>query len=167
MEFIVRQYRSRFRDIFSVGLYLKLPVSACCTKSPRHSVPVLISNLEWHLVTVASFQTSKSAIGLPTILLLPKTTALAPLICTSERLMRSRQPSGVQGTMQSTSPRAVEKVMKFRLLRQLLMKAQLWFDENAEECLGNMVESRQRDNSCSCVQDIKTSSELVHLVSQH
>ena len=66
------------------------------------------SDLEWHLVTVASFHTSKSAIGLPTILLLPRTTALEPRICAPDRLIKSRHPSGVHGTMQSTSPRAIE-----------------------------------------------------------
>ncbi len=56
-------------------------------------------------MTVAWFHLSISAIGVPTILLLPRTTALAPEMVAPERRIRSRQPAGVQGRKPGGSKR--------------------------------------------------------------
>ena len=45
-------------------------------------------------------------IGVPTILLLPKTTALFPVVLRFDLLISSIHPLGVQGTKMSFSPRA-------------------------------------------------------------
>ena len=51
---------------------------------------------EWHMVTVALACWSSSEIGLPTIMLRPRTTALAPSIGISCRRRISMMPRGVQ-----------------------------------------------------------------------
>jgi hypothetical protein len=63
--------------------------------------------LLWHTVTVALAHFSSSEIGVPTILLLPKTTAFFPEITMPDRLINSIQPFGVQGkNPESMSPMA-------------------------------------------------------------
>lgn len=62
---------------------------------------------EWHTVTVAWFHFKSSATGVPTILLLPRTTASAPSIFAPERFINSITPFGVQGTKAVKSPIAV------------------------------------------------------------
>ena len=53
---------------------------------------------EWHTVTVAFSRNSKSAMGLPTMLLRPSTTARRPATGTLAARSMARQPAGVQGT---------------------------------------------------------------------
>lgn len=59
---------------------------------------------EWQTVTVQWCHFRRSAIGEPTILLRPTTTALAPSIFTPLLLMSSMQPYGVQGNIPLKSP---------------------------------------------------------------
>lgn len=66
-------------------------ISAFRTTSRRFLV------FEWQTVTVAWFQIKSWAIGEPTILLRPTTTALAPAIWTPASLISFRQPFGVHG----------------------------------------------------------------------
>ena len=57
-------------------------------------------------MTVAFAHFRSSAIGVPTILLLPSTIAFFPVKSNFARLMSSIHPLGVQGTKISFSPRA-------------------------------------------------------------
>ncbi len=54
--------------------------------------------LEWQTVTVQCSRNNSTAIGLPTMLLRPSTTARRPTSGISLRLSNSMMPAGVQGT---------------------------------------------------------------------
>ena len=63
--------------------------------------------LEWHTVTVPFSASRSLAMGFPTILLLPATTHLFPLIDIPLRFKSSITPAGVQLTSASESPTAI------------------------------------------------------------
>lgn len=70
----------------------------------RLACSLKLTVLEWHTVTVAWFHFSSSATGVPTILLRPRTTALAPAIGTPVLLINSIHPFGVHGRKPVISP---------------------------------------------------------------
>lgn len=79
-------------------------ISASLTTSFRFVVK------EWHSVTVALRFVKRAAIGFPTSLLRPITTALFPSILNPVLLISSTQPRGVQGMRNSSEVLSIKRV---------------------------------------------------------
>lgn len=82
--------------------------SACPIAATKMSASRQISStflvLEWQTVTVALAFNKRREIGIPTMLLRPKTTAFLPATSTPERFSNSMHPLGVQGTKSGSWP---------------------------------------------------------------
>src|SRR2546425_4216628 len=79
-------------------LVMRLGLPAAATRmSARFVWPARFLVLVWQMVTVAFRFNSSNAVGLPTMLLRPTTTALAPSIRTPARSSSSTIPLGVHG----------------------------------------------------------------------
>lgn len=91
---------SNNQNIRSFALKLQILITIkLCVLLPTQIITISFKSFvfEWHTVTVAWCHLSNSAAGVPTILLLPKTTASAPLILMPDFFINSITPLGVHG----------------------------------------------------------------------
>mmetsp|Transcript_23997 Transcript_23997/g.48802 ORF Transcript_23997/g.48802 Transcript_23997/m.48802 type:complete len:202 (-) Transcript_23997:279-884(-) len=77
---------------------------AATTMSARRTCSERFFVLEWQTVTVPFMNCNRCATGMPTMFERPITTQSLPLISISERLSRSMQPAGVQGSASGALP---------------------------------------------------------------
>mmetsp|Transcript_20702 Transcript_20702/g.52420 ORF Transcript_20702/g.52420 Transcript_20702/m.52420 type:complete len:256 (+) Transcript_20702:122-889(+) len=89
--------------IMSPVTYFGLPMAATRMSALRVWAGMSVV-WEWHTVTVAFSFIRQRAMGRPTILDRPSTTAFLPFISTPDRLSSSMQPKGVQGTNSGSRP---------------------------------------------------------------
>ena len=76
--------------------YSGLPIAAT-RMSARRTTSAMFGVRLWQIVTVASRLLSRAATGMPTMLLRPRTTAVAPAIGTPLRSSKTMQPAGCKG----------------------------------------------------------------------
>ena len=101
----------------------------------------------WQTVTVACSRRRRSAIGLPTTLLRPTTTARRPASATPLRRSSSMPPAGVLGTS-AGRPSASRPALVGVIPSTSFSGARVWATTRGERCAGSGICTMTPQTSC-------------------